>query len=529
MIKQGQHYHLEYDVDEAERTRMKIGIMTRDKKTQELKKGGIFDYKLPIFDSKARFIFAIGGKGGGKTIVDPIWVYNEMLVHPGGKALIVGPDWPRMRLQLLPYFIEFFDMSPLAGKYDALEHIYHLGKNWGELYFLAADTPADARKLESIHAVCGVGDEAGQWDDPVWDAFRGRINSQAGRAIISSTAYLTRGTWLRDIYEAATVHRWEEENDNYRLLHEGRQQKSGNPFYEMFLFKSEDNPHFDKEVLEEERKLLTKRAYMTYYEGDIPQILGAIFPEFGDSHIIKADKEAEILNRINSSQAKQWIRQVGHDLGYGHPSVSTFMVYDPERDKLIITDEVYLERDDTKDHVASIVEVNKKYAFPFINVQYPLEGAEQAGLANELARAKGWNLYFQRAQDDPEKEKMFRSVDAGLDVMGGFIGHARFEVLESRCPRLIEEIKKYRRESFETKYEEGAKIVKKKNDGVDATRYGIIAIRNRIKAARQEWEKRAAERKYPVGQYSPADPVEHRKTTGKISVGGKRFKVRVRV
>lgn len=527
----GKFYDLEYVDVEGKRV---MRIYTPPKHEGE-ERGYIYPQSAAVLESRARIIAHFGGKQGGKSYKGPIWVYGEICDHPGTTHGILGPDWPTLNRQVIPYFLDFIDQTPHKGHWDAQKHIYYLNPQagGGEVQFFAADTPADARKLESVKLQSLWIDEGGQMDGPVIYSAKARVALVHGRILVTTTPYLKSNVLKESFYDPSTAWRYNKLTGTYFKI------KDGDPGMdiECFLSSSADNPEFDQRSLDEARRELPPSVFKMMYQGDLPEVMGAILPEFSyETHVAQGDKKAfglterEWLDRLNLPQAKDWIHQIGHDIGYGHPSASMFMGFDPEMDKLIICKEIYLEGDRIDSWVDELARYNSTQVHKFRNVKLPLDGAALAGPAQQESEAKKYGFYFSKAQDDPEKEKLFRDVETANLLLRGLIANGRIVFLGSYCPRVIEEIPRYHRDQPQSRYHDDAQIVKIADDGICGIRAGLIEIHNRIRQARKEWEKKAAERRYPVGQYSPADPVEHKKSTrGKITIGGKRFKVRVRI
>jgi len=121
-------------------------------------------------------------------------------------------------------------------------------------------------------------------------------------------------------------------------------------------------------------------------------------------------------------------------------------------------------------------------------------------VANELSRTRELGIRFIRPQDDKELEKLYRDVEAGIEILHGLIAHGRFKVFASRCPRLIDELRRYRREPFESRWGASWRIVKELNDAVDGTRYGVLGFYKEFDHARAAWlkQQKAAAPGYPV-------------------------------
>ena len=162
--------------------------------------------------------------------------------------------------------------------------------------------------------------------------------------------------------------------------------------------------------------------------------------------------------------APHWARIVGLDLGWDHPTSAAWLAWDRDADIVYVTD-VYRKSEATPViHAAAI-----KPKGDWIPVAWPSDagshGKDGATPMVEQYRGQGLNMLTERAQFDDGSV----SVEAGLMEMLDRMQTGRLKVFE-HLVHWWEEFRLYHRKD--------GKIVKERDDLMDATRYGLMMLRH---------------------------------------------------
>jgi phage terminase large subunit-like protein len=158
-----------------------------------------------------------------------------------------------------------------------------------------------------------------------------------------------------------------------------------------------------------------------------------------------------------------WPQIVGIDFGWDHPFSACWLAWDREADRIYVTKE-YQEREATPIiHAAAI-----KPAGAWIPVAWPHDGLNaEKGSGRplmELYRAQGLAMLSEKATH-PDGSN---SVEAGIADILDRMQTGRFKVF-STCAKVLEERRTYHRDK--------GKIVKERDDLLDAMRYGVMMLR----------------------------------------------------
>lgn len=442
-------------------------------------RGGIHEFKGDILASKARFIFFISGYGGGKTITGPVWLLQEIERYPGESWVVLGLDYPNLNRQAIPYFLDLINQTAHRGYYDEQDHIYYMNPaaGGGKVHFVTARTPGEVHRIQSVHARGAWINEAGFICWEAWNALRSRVNLRGGRIFIETTARAT-SWWIKDDgYDVGEVHRLVVKRDEKGKIASWhwKKVKEADPGERTAVFQSEskDNPTFDEEALETERKRLSAEEFDTYYGGGIPTVRGLIYPNFHTRvHVVTDEKEEKrILERINSAESTEWRWCIALDKGFfPHPTAILWMIHDPIRDEVIVYDAVSVTEKISDQIHKAITVTNKNYTHITTQVHCGGDNPQITAEYNEAARrAKDEYVYI-------NLDKGLMDVERGIARVRRLFGLGKLKILGNRCPELVEELKHYRKEMKESVFSKEWAVVKKRDDYADALRYGIAAM-----------------------------------------------------
>lgn len=231
-------------------------------------------------------------------------------------------------------------------------------------------------------------------------------------------------------------------NHFYRLFNlEGK-----DPYFKSFSFTSYDNPHIDKEEIDQQEKRLSPEAFKQEYLAEFVKREGLVYSDFNrNKHLFKTG-----LPHI-----REWYG--GVDFGYRNPSAIIIVGRDAD-DHYWITREWYKTKKINKDII--------EYANSFPNVQawYP-DPAEQDRI-EEMSRA---GLRCLDVNKGPG------SIDKGIDDLRSLLLENRLHVHVS-CINLIDEFESYAYEDENPDKNAKDIPIDFENHALDALRYVIMMV-----------------------------------------------------
>lgn len=214
----------------------------------------------------------ISGAQGGKTILGPIWLYEEMRRRGPGDYLATTSNFGLFKLKMLPALIEYFDNILHIGRYWAglgVIEIAHptkgfLAKTQNDPMYtrIILRSAASPSSLESATAKAVWMDECGQpeFKYEAWEAIQRRLSIHQGRALGTTTPYNLG--WLKTfVYD-----RWVD----------------GDKDYDVIQFASKSNPEFPIEEYERARATLPAWRFEMFYEGKFAKPYGLIYNEYDE-------------------------------------------------------------------------------------------------------------------------------------------------------------------------------------------------------------------------------------------------------
>lgn len=214
-----------------------------------------------IWDSDARFLAMIAGKGSAKSSFAPIWLDREIRRNPQGSFILCAPSYKMLNQGLTPHWIKhmrFNDLNPYPDSRKALNEtkgVYQLSTG-GVVWLRSLDDP---ETINAIHAHAAVCDEAGNVPLSAWNILESRVSQKVGKVLLTTTPYARYG-WLK-----------EEIISKYH---------SGDKNYFVFQGASTINPSFDQAEFERLKKSKAPHVFARDYEGQFTQAVGAVYPDF---------------------------------------------------------------------------------------------------------------------------------------------------------------------------------------------------------------------------------------------------------
>lgn len=246
-------------------------------------------------NSIARFVFMISGVQGGKTILGPLWLYEEIRRLGPGDYMAATSNYGLFKLKMLPAMIEYFVNILHVGKFWpglGVIEIAHPSKGftaktqhdpmYARIVLRTASAPAG---LESATVKAAWLDECGQasFKYEAWEAIQRRLSIHQGRVLGTTTPYNLG--WLK-----TQVHdRWER----------------GDKDYEVIRFSSTANPAFPQAEYDRAKATLPDWRFKMFYDANFAKPFGLIYMEY---------TEPEMLSDEDDFPA-HWPRLVGLDFG----------------------------------------------------------------------------------------------------------------------------------------------------------------------------------------------------------------------
>ena len=218
-----------------------------------------------VLSSRARFVAAIAGTGGGKTATGPLWLMGELQRWPGDQWMILAPTYKILDRATIPTLIGMFRGTVFQGEYKRgayyLPHNRHVGG--GVIYCLSTEREEG---LEGGQIRGAWLDEAGQMTHYAWIVVQARLGTKQGRALLTTTPYAIN--WLKKEF----VDRYARDRD---------------PDYFVECWPSIDNPAYPTAEYERMRRTLDARTFEMRYMAKFRTVVGRIFSEFDSDYNLR--------------------------------------------------------------------------------------------------------------------------------------------------------------------------------------------------------------------------------------------------
>ena len=338
--------------------------MTRSQAKRTLwtyKDGGIDVHPHPgqrkALNSTARFTFVISGTQGGKTVLGPVWLMNEIKARGEGDYLAVTSTFPLLKLKMLPEFINFARVT-CGGEWKASDKVYQIGAKT-RVIFGSATNP---ESLESATAKAAWLDEAGQDDfkQGSWEAIQRRLAIYQGRVLVTTTPYNLG--WLKQVFD-----RWH----------------NGDPDFNVIQFPSTLNPAFPKAEYDRAMATLAPWKFNMFYRGLFDRPAGLIYGDYIDE---PQEKNGHLVKPFDVPA--EWPRWVGVDPGADN-TATIWVALDPGKNVYYLYRETCEGGKTTRQHAERALEyaatenVQAWYLGQKSEKQYRMDWAENGIWAQE--------------------------------------------------------------------------------------------------------------------------------------------------
>lgn len=262
--------------------------------------------QLRALQSEARFVVLMCGAQLGKTILQPIWMYQQMQRFGDGDYIAGTTNFPLMDKKFLPAFEEHFHTILKLGKYKDKGNKFEFYNGKTTIFFFTAEKPAS---IESATAICASLDEVGQdeWKEKTWDAVLSRLSIAsnpvsegglgAGRALLTTTLY--NFGWLK-----------------YKVYDEWLR---GDPLYDVIHADSIENPTFSVAEYNRLKATMSTSEFDLRYRGRYTKPAGLIYDSFDSKNCVKSREFSPIQNN--------WAVYCGMD--FGNDTAAVFYAVDP--------------------------------------------------------------------------------------------------------------------------------------------------------------------------------------------------------
>jgi hypothetical protein len=322
-----------------------------------------------ILESPARFTFGIAGTQGGKTVLAPVWLHNEIQRNGPGDYLAVTATYDLFRLKFLPEMRRYFETFLGWGEWRASDKIIVSKDGKTRIILRSAQSEGG---LESATAKAAVLDECGQDDFRItaWEAILRRLSLNQGRVLGMTTPYNLG--WLRtEVYD-----RW----------------RAGDPNYRVVQFESILNPVFPVEEYERARATLPAWKFRMFYQGQFDRPASLIYGDFSTVENVCSPFDIPA----------NWPRYAGIDPGAVH-TAAVWGALDPDTDALYIYREYFAGDKTTGEHAQALASYEpanwtggakseeqwrRDLSASGLSVQVPPFSDVEAGIDRVIARIK---------------------------------------------------------------------------------------------------------------------------------------------
>jgi len=211
-----------------------------------------------VFISDWPITLAATGIQWGKTFVGALWLRRQCHKHKGrdNNYLITAPTYKVLRQSTLPPFLRVFDGLGIYLAH-AQEFRLHTG---GVIYFRTAMEPDSIVGITNVRAIwC---DEAGKYSLYFWQNIEGRAAFKNAPICLTTSPYS-----LNWIYQD--------------LIRKKRE----DCFY--IHARSDENPHFPKDVFEKRRLTMDPRRFEMMYGGQFGKMVGLVYDCFHENMVVE--------------------------------------------------------------------------------------------------------------------------------------------------------------------------------------------------------------------------------------------------
>ena|GEM_PF-3353741 len=387
-------------------------------------------YQAVILVADYREIFVSTGVGAGKTSIAPIWLCLKQLQFNGGNVIWIEPITRMLNTVAIPTFLEFIKDTEFEGDWVNKKEGSYRNK-FGHIYFLTAENPEHIQGIPDVIAV--VMDEAGQCSRKSYYYAKARLKRTNGYLLGLSNPYSNKDPWMyKDVYQ--------------RFL-------KGDPDTLFLTYSSLENPAFNKEVYEKDKKRLSPEELDFLYHGKYVKPVGLVF-DYPDDVIVNIDiSNAENLEKFEEEHPGR--NFIGMDFGVGDPTV--MIVGRVTDDKIYLIDEYYKAGIAASEHADAVERFVKRY---HVNIIFydPSARIYQMEI-DKVLRERGIKINWRTANNDIVK---------GLRAVNGLLNEGKLKIFAS-LRHMLDEDNSY-------VYDSKGMPSAKNNHCEDARRYLIMGI-----------------------------------------------------
>jgi PBSX family phage terminase large subunit len=375
-----------------------------------------------VLTCKNRFVAAVAGKRGGKSVCGAVWLIDEIQrlrdLGKHGHFLVAAPTNKILEQATLPTFREYFNrLGWGAGKnggWRESKSCFEL--KWktpgGEPCYIYVRSTEEVEHLEGMTILAAWLDEAGQMKDGTFDNVQARLSFDRGRAIITTTPYAPNWFWRDIMNRACEINGVAQENEDT------------DPSVSMFQWTTLDNPHFSEEEFARLKKSMSPDKFARDYEGQARSMEGLVY-DLTEDAIVKPFQ-----------LDPTWRRFAGMDFGQSDPTVVLCIAEKPEQQAT---------EANGMSHLPSIYYVYREFykrgallaqSAEFLQaeqLEYVLYDPSAAQQAAEIQRGLGIRRML--AADNRH--------EVGIERLKGLINQGRLRIFRGRCDNTIREILHY--------------------------------------------------------------------------------------
>ena len=349
-------------------------------------------------NSTARFVLLLSGTQGGKSVVGPLWLFDEIQRRGAGDYLCIAPSYPLMQKKMLPEFLNLFETYLRLGDYKTSERTFVYKDGLTKIFFGHADDP---ESLEAATAKAAWLDEAGQnrFKLGSWEAILRRLSIHRGRVLITTTPY-NLGWLYQQVYR-----RWEKKESDYDVIN----------------FDSRMNPAFPQEEYDRAKRDLPRWKFDMFYRGRFTRPAGLIYDCF--------DTKLHVCP--TAVIPAQWPRFLGLDFG-GVNTAGVFLAANPaspkDRLQFVAYREYHAGGRTAKQHTDALTANDSA-------ISYCVGGSKSEGQWRDEFAASGLAI----------REPPISEVEVGINRLYALLANGQLQIQE-HLTRTLDMIGSYSRE-----------------------------------------------------------------------------------
>lgn len=377
-------------------------------------------------------LVAIAGRRSGKTAVCGAVSAVEEASVPNTVGWACAPSYPELHDYVIPAVMRLIPDDWIKAWSEEHKELQLI--NDSKIRFRSLDDPERGRG-DGLHWAWI--DETCKVQKKAWDFLEPALLEHDGVAFFTSSP---RGyDWVYDdFYKPAVQHE---------------------PGYFAVRYKTSDNPIIKKEVLERRRATTDPKLFAQEYEAEFIIFEGAIYADYLPHMVLHSDEQVRkyIPEWPNIDPSRPAV--VGLDPGADHP-FGAVLIVSTERGLVQVAE--YRERMGTAtSHKAAIL----RMVGDIRNVTYAIDRSQKQ-MQIELAQPPN-AIYSIQAEN---------AVAPGIHRVQSWMYARQFFVVESTCPKSVEEYSSYHWADTTSKSGESIKERphKEKDDLMDAVRYGLM-------------------------------------------------------